>query len=119
MSRVRDRGNQATEIALARLLRIEGITGWCRHQPVFGRPDFIFRQMRLALFVDGCFWHATFPSTRRAFWSQKIARNKVRDQRVNHELRRRGWRVLRIWEHELRKPALVVIRIRKALPPAQ
>ena len=118
MSRVRGRGNQATEIALVRLLRAEGIAGWRRHQPVFGKPDFIFRKERLAVFVDGCFWHScpthgTVPATRRAFWIKKFAGNKARDRRVNRELRRLGWRVLRLWEHELRgdsTPALARIR---------
>lgn len=120
MSRIRSRGNQATEVALVRLFRADGITGWRRNRPVFGRPDFVFTQVRLAVFVDGCFWHscpkhATFPSTRKDFWSRKLARNKARDRLVTRELRRRGWRVLRIWQHELKKPARVLARICKAL----
>ncbi|MGO8836692.1 MAG: hypothetical protein ACLQAH_11955 [Limisphaerales bacterium] len=65
------------------------------------RPDFVFRQVRLALFVAGCFWHATKPANNRAFWQKKLAGNKTRDRLVNHALRRAGWRVLRIWECEL------------------
>lgn len=57
MSRVRSRGNKATELALVRLMRAEGITGWRRQQRFFGRPDFVFRKERVAVFVDGCLWH--------------------------------------------------------------
>ncbi len=126
MSRIRGRGNRTTEVALAQLLRIHHITGWRRSQPVFGKPDFIFRHQRVAIFVDGCFWHgcpkhATFPATRRAFWLAKFARNKARDGLVTQTLRKNDWRVVRIWEHELRSPNRVIARVHKALsigPPA-
>jgi len=106
MARIRSKGNRATELVLATLFRRHGFTGWRRRQAVFGKPDFIFRQLRLAVFVDGCFWHAcprhgTLPAGNRAFWRRKFAANQARDRRVNQTLRRRGWRVLRIWEHEL------------------
>jgi len=106
MSRIRGRGNQATEIALAKFFRRNQITGWRRHQKVFGKPDFVFKQVRLALFVDGCFWHGcpkhgTQPKGNAAFWRRKISRNQSRDMEVNRTLRKAGWRVLRIWEHEL------------------
>lgn len=70
------------------------------------RPDFVFRRMRMAVFVDGCSWHgcpkhATKPKNNRGFWRRKLAGNKQRDQLVNRALRRAGWRVVRIWEHEL------------------
>ncbi len=70
--------------------------------------DFVFRRERLALFVDGCFWHgcprhATEPKNNRAFWRRKLSANKARDRLVTRALRSQGWRVLRIWEHELAK----------------
>ena len=70
------------------------------------RPDFVFRQARLALFVDGCFWHgcpkhATKPKNNASFWRRKLAGNKHRDRLVRQTLRKAGWHVLRIWEHEL------------------
>jgi DNA mismatch endonuclease (patch repair protein) len=106
MSRVRSHGNKDTEIALAKLFRRHKITGWRRNQKIFGKPDFLFRQERLAVFVDGCFWHGcpqhgTQPINNRSFWKTKIARNQARDRLVNLTLRRAGWRVLRIWGHEL------------------
>jgi DNA mismatch endonuclease, patch repair protein len=92
------------------------------------RADFVFRKERVAVFVDGCFWHgcprhATKPKGNAAFWRKKLAANKARDRRVNRALRRAGWRVLRLWEHELkcgartaeRGTAALVRRIRRAL----
>jgi len=122
MSRVRGRGNRLTEMALISLFRKAGIVGWRRNQPLFGKPDFVFRRQRLAVFADGCFWHgcplhATTPAANRAFWRKKLARNKARDRLVTRALRRAGWRVLRIWEHELtrRSEARLVSRILRAL----
>jgi DNA mismatch endonuclease (patch repair protein) len=108
MARVRGRGNKSTEEKLASLFRRAGMKGWRRHLRLPGTPDFAFPKERLVVFADGCFWHgcpkhATFPATRRSFWLKKFAANKARDRRVNRMLRREGWRVVRIWEHELRK----------------
>ena len=106
MSRIRGRGNKDTEVALAKLFRRHKITGWRRNQKIFGKPDFVFRRERLAVFVDGCFWHGcpkhgTKPKGNAAFWKKKFARNQARDRLVNCTMRRTGWRVLRIWEHTL------------------
>lgn len=108
MSRIRGHGNKGTELALMKLFRQHRITGWRRRQDVFGKPDFLFRRNRLALFVDGCFWHGCprhckIPAGNRGFWKKKFAANKARDRRVNRELRKLGWRVVRIWEHDLAK----------------
>ena len=115
MSRIRGRGNKDTELALIKVLRKHGITGWRRHQPVFGKPDFVFPEERLAIFVDGCFWHGCrkhckTPAGNHAFWKKKLAANKARDRRVNRVLRKDGWRVVRIWEHDLAKRAEKCIR---------
>jgi DNA mismatch endonuclease (patch repair protein) len=122
MSRIRGRGNKDTEIALAKLFRRHKITGWRRNQKIFGKPDFIFSKYRLAVFVDGCFWHgcpkhATKPANNRAFWRRKLAGNKTRDRVVNRVLRREGWRVVRIWEHELAKKTELRLlrRLRRSL----
>ena len=132
MSRIRSRGNRATELALVRVFRAEGITGWRRHfeirkaesgkQKFKVRPDFVFPKLRVAVFVDGCFWHGcpkheTKPRNNAAFWRKKFARNIARDRLVTRTLRREGWRVLRIWEHELarKNEARLLRRIRKVL----
>ena len=106
MSRIRGRGNKDTELALASIFRRNRISGWRRNQSVFGKPDFVFPKLKLAVFVDGCFWHScpkhrTKPANNAAFWRKKLAANKARDRRVTRTLRRMGWRVVRIWEHEL------------------
>jgi DNA mismatch endonuclease (patch repair protein) len=108
MSRIRAHGNKATELALISFLRLYGITGWRRRQPLFGKPDFVFRKQKVAVFVDGCFWHGcpkhgTRPKSNAAFWNDKIHRNITRDRLVNATLRAEGWQVLRIWEHDLLK----------------
>jgi len=106
MARIRGRGNRSTEGRMAKLFRVHGFTGWRRQRPLPGRPDFVFPARRLAVFVDGCFWHGcprhgTMPKGNRSFWRAKIARNRERDREVGAELRRLGWKVLRVWEHEL------------------
>jgi DNA mismatch endonuclease, patch repair protein len=106
MARIRGTGNKATELRLIALLRAARITGWRRNSTLFGKPDFVFPQLRIAVFVDGCFWHgcplhATQPKQNAVFWREKIARNQARDRLVNRTLRKAGWRVLRIWEHAL------------------
>ena len=108
MSRIRGKGNKDTEVALAKLFRANGLTGWRRHYDIVGKPDFAFPKHKLAVFVDGCFWHScpkheTQPKGNRAFWLAKLEANKARDRKVNQLLRAKGWRVLRIWEHDLRK----------------
>lgn len=120
MSRIRGRGNKETEQVLAKILRAHGITGWRRNQAVFGKPDFVFRAYKLAIFVDGCFWHmcskhSNMPVNNRAFWKRKLEGNKKRDQLVNRKLRLLGWRVLRIWEHDLQKPVICMQRIRREI----
>ncbi len=112
MASIRSRGNISTEQALAKALRRLGVTGWRRHHPVrlddrVVRPDFVFRPAKLVVFVHGCFWHGcplhgTTPSTRRSYWAPKLAANKARDRRVERTLRKRGWRVVKIWEHSVR-----------------
>jgi DNA mismatch endonuclease (patch repair protein) len=126
MSRIRGRGNKDTELALIRVFRSHGITGWRRHRPVFGKPDFVFPKLRLAIFVDGCFWHncpqhATKPKNNADFWERKLEANKARDLLVNRTLRNAGWRVLRIWEHELRRcnEDCCVKRLRRFLKRSQ
>jgi DNA mismatch endonuclease (patch repair protein) len=120
MAAVRSKGNKETEMKLAALLRASGITGWRRHQPLPGRPDFVFRRERLALFVDGCFWHGCrkhcrMPATNREYWNQKIARNIARDRSTGRTLKRLGFRVVRIWGHSLRHPQAILKQLTKEL----
>lgn len=118
MARVHSRENRSTEMLLVRFLRKNKITGWRRNAHVFGNPDFVFRAIKLALFVDGCFWHGCakhcrMPLSNRNYWRNKIARNLKRDRVVNQLLREKGWTVIRIWEHELKDEKRV---LRKIMP---
>jgi DNA mismatch endonuclease (patch repair protein) len=122
MSRIRSHGNLATELRFIRLLKDSGITGWRRRHSLQGKPDFVFLKFRLAVFVDGCFWHGcprcySEPKSNRAFWRRKIAANRQRALVVNRLLRKSGWRVLRIWQHELKRAneARLLRRIHRAL----
>ena len=118
MAAIRSRGNATTERRLRAYLVRNGVSGWVLHPvDVIGTPDVLFRSIPLAVFVDGCFWHGCrhcghIPASNSVYWSQKINRNRLRDRRVTVALRRRGFRVLRIWEHELRlNPERVIRRL--------
>lgn len=120
MAAVHSRGNKLTEGNLAAILRRNGIRGWRRHLRLIGQPDFAFRRERVAVFVDGCFWHGCakhlrIPASNRGYWRQKISRNQIRDRLVNRRLRTLGWRVVRIWEHDLSNEGRVVRRLMQAL----
>ncbi|HEY2170538.1 MAG TPA: DNA mismatch endonuclease Vsr [Candidatus Angelobacter sp.] len=117
MSRIRSRRNESTELRLIHIMRRNGITGWRRNSCLLGKPDFVFPLKRIAVFVDGDFWHGNprrfrMPATNRKYWRAKIARNKQRDRRVARRLRRDGWCVIRIWESQLRDEDAVVRKLR-------
>ena len=120
MAAIRSKGNLETEARLAKILRFYGVNGWRRHQPLLGNPDFIFRKARLAVFVDGCFWHGCprhgrKPGSNQEYWIEKLERNRRRDRQVSRSLRKLNWLVLRIWAHELRKPERVMRKINSLL----
>jgi DNA mismatch endonuclease (patch repair protein) len=120
MSKIRSTGNKDTELALAKIFRANKITGWRRHGTLPGKPDFVFRRERVAVFVDGCFWHGCAvhcrrPKSRKAFWNAKITRNMRRDRLVKRLLLQRGWKTVRVWEHALARPNTVVTRVKTAL----
>jgi DNA mismatch endonuclease (patch repair protein) len=108
MGLIRSKGNASTELALIKLLKTNGITGWRRNSKLLGRPDFVFPTAKLAVFVDGDFWHghptkSCIPKSNRDFWTAKVRNNRRRDRKVVRELRNRGWKVRRIWESSLRR----------------
>lgn len=123
MSRVRGTGNRTTELRLIQVFRANCITGWRRGSNLHGKPDFAFPKLKIAVFVDGCFWHGcpkhgTKPKTNASYWREKITRNKARDRKVNRWHRANGWTVLRIWEHELsKKRATLLTRLLSVLKP--
>jgi DNA mismatch endonuclease (patch repair protein) len=80
-----------------------------------GSPDIIFVSQKVAIFVDGCFWHGcpehgVKPKTNDRFWAEKIKENQERDRKATKELRRLGWYVLRVWEHDLKRDIPRTIR---------
>ncbi|MGI6784315.1 MAG: very short patch repair endonuclease [Aminivibrio sp.] len=108
MSRVRSSGNESTELRLLKLFKDNKITGWRRNYTVDGKPDFVFLKLKAAIFVDGCFWHGhdcrnTRPEANEEYWRKKRERNISRDREVTERFIKRGWKVLRIWECELKK----------------
>lgn len=108
MSRIKSKGNKKTEMAFLAGIKKHHISGWRRHGDLPGKPDFVFRDAKLVVFLDGCFWHGCpihykAPRTRRIFWNSKIERNKSRDRKNNRMLRSLGWKVIHIWEHDLTK----------------
>jgi len=103
MARVRTR-DTAPEVALRRALWAAGVRGWRVHPRVVGKPDLAWLSRRVAVFVDGAFWHGHpdyYRGQSGAFWDEKIARNRARDERVNAELRELGWHVVRLWDFEV------------------
>ena len=116
MAAIRSKGNQTTEVAFSKLLQINKITGWRRHsRRLFGTPDFIFPRSKVAIFIDGCFWHGcpkckTNPKTNAKYWKTKIANNQKRDREVKKQLVREDWKVLRFWEHEIKENPNRIIR---------
>jgi DNA mismatch endonuclease (patch repair protein) len=103
MTSVRSRGNTTTELPFAKLLWAAGLRGYRKHWRVAGKPDFAWPGRKIAVFIDGCFWHGCtrckyLPRTNTAFWDNKIQANRKRDRRVAVQLRRAGWIVIRIRE---------------------
>ena len=111
----------APEWSLRRILHAEGYRyrTHVRPEPELNqRADLVFRKAKVAVFVDGWYWHGcprhfVPPRTNADYWHAKISRNRIRDQETNRILRRSGWRVLRIWEHD--DPTKSAARVRKAL----
>ena len=120
MAAIRSHGNRSTENAIRFRMIRAGVCGFklCASN-LPGRPDFVFENARLVVFLDGCYWHGCprcyrAPASNTGYWSQKFARNKARDRKVGRLLRAGGWRVVRFWEHEIEhNPARVVERIKK------
>ena len=111
MSKVRSKGNKSTELRLIEVFHEYGITGWRRNYTVKGHPDFVFMERRIAVFVDGCFWHGhdcrnTRPKENEDFWAAKRERNIMHDREITAKFKQREWTVIRIWECELKKKNL-------------
>ncbi len=123
MASVRSRGNRTTEVALGRLMWASGLRGYRKHWRIEGRPDFAWPGLRVAVFVDGCFWHGctrckSLPRTNRTFWRDKIDANRRRDRRVSRKLKSVGWNVIRVKECSVSRPSTLQ-RIESAVAAAR
>jgi DNA mismatch endonuclease Vsr len=111
MKSVRSNKNKSTELKLIEIFKTNNIIGWRRNYPVKGHPDFAFVSAKIAIFVDGCFWHGhdcrnTQPKDNADYWSKKRNRNKKHDEDITRLFQKRGWRVIRIWECELKSSGI-------------
>ena len=107
MSKVRYKNGKSTEQKLIKMFKERHITGWRRTYKMIGKPDFVFPKHKIVIFVDGCFWHGhncrnVIPKDNADYWDKKRARNIERDKTVTETISNRGWRVIRIWECELK-----------------
>jgi DNA mismatch endonuclease (patch repair protein) len=109
--------NTAAEVSLQVALTASGLEYCVDKNPISGirrRADLVFEDARVAVFVDGCFWHGcpkhgTLPKTNAEWWRKKIWTNKVRDADTDHRLSKEGWAIIRVWEHE--DPRVAATRI--------
>ena len=111
MRAVKSKNTRSTELAMIALFKESHITGWRHSYNVKGHPDFVFLKKRIAIFVDGCFWHGhdcrnTRPADNAEYWAKKRERNIQRDKETTERFEKRGWTVVRIWECELKKKNL-------------
>ena len=107
MRSIRSKGTKP-ERMLATALRAKRIYFGRNLKSITGKPDIVIRSKKLAVFVDSDFWHGhprrfIMPETNRSYWLLKITRNKQRDLEVNRELHKGGWKVLRIWDYDIKK----------------
>lgn len=116
MARIRSKGNRSTELRFIRVMRRYGIKGWRRGCKLFGRPDFVFGKSKVAVFIDGDFWHGNpkkyrIPKSNCSYWQKKIEGNRKRDRLVNRTLRKDGWVVVRFWESDLRDEQAIAAKL--------
>lgn len=120
MSKIRSHGNKETELRMIEILRENKVQGWRRRQAIEGKPDFVFRAEKVAVFVDGCFWHGCGkcyrrPKSNQAYWDEKVFKNRARDRKVNRNLKTVGWEVIRFWEHQLNREEWILSKLVLAL----
>ena len=107
MSSIKGQNNKSTELKVRMALIRTKVKGWqLNKKDLPGKPDVYFENEKIAIFIDGCFWHGCpkcghVPKTRSEFWEAKINRNKERDKEKNKELKKIGIKIIRFWEHQL------------------
>ena len=105
MSRIRSQNTQPE----LKLIKIMKTLKFSYHpKGIIGNPDFANKKQKIAIFIDGCFWHKCpkhyiKPKNNMIFWKNKIKKNVQRAENVNKLLKKEGWRIIRIWEHDIKK----------------
>ena len=113
--------NTKPEVTIRKILWMKGMRYRIHNKSVFGTPDISIKKKKIAIFVDGCFWHGCNrcykePKTNVEFWRNKIIQNKKRRIKVRRHLKKEGWRILEFWEHEINSdPILVSKKIKLVL----
>lgn len=120
MGRIRSNGNYSTEVRFLQIMRKYKIFGWRRRHKLLGRPDFVFVRRKVAVFIDGDFWHGNpkkfrLPKSNCDYWEKKILGNQSRDREINRTLKKLGWRVIRFWESSLKDEEAIVARLKLLL----
>lgn len=119
MSSIHSKRNRTTELKLIEIFKQNKIVGWRRNYNVKGHPDFVFLDKKIAIFVDGCFWHGhdcrnTRPADNAEFWQKKRERNIAHDKEITSLFESHGWTVIRIWECELQVKKREVLLLKLA-----
>ena len=118
MSKIRSRGNAATELRFIEILKKYKLAGWQRGVNLAGQPDFVFLSKKVVVFIDGDFWHGNprnfrLPKSNISYWEEKILSNQRRDRRISRRLRAQGWGVYRFWQSSLQNETAVVARLQR------
>ena len=111
MRAVKSKKNKSTELKLIEFFRKKRLRGWLRNYKLYGKPDFVFPKLRMAVFADGCFWHGhdcrnLKPKDNMEYWIRKIKRNKKRNREVTRYLKSKDWKVVRLFECKIKKSQL-------------
>ena len=121
MSHIRGK-NTKPELLIRSLLHRSGFRFRIHRRDLPGNPDIVLPKYKTVIFVHGCFWHghdckrgARLPKTNRDYWETKITRNRERDQQHDEELRRKGWRILVVWECQTKEPQAIAGQIKNFL----
>jgi DNA mismatch endonuclease (patch repair protein) len=122
MASVKSSNTKSTELKFISLLKENNVTGWRRNYSLTGKPDFVFPKIKIAVFIDGCFWHGCsthcrMPSSNVDYWNSKIDKNKIRDKNITKTLRMKGWQVIRICEHEIKTGKLSQKKLKRIKQP--
>ena len=124
MSRIRGK-DTAPEITVRRLLHRHGFRFRLHRKDLPGCPDIVLPKLQVVVFVHGCFWHqhecklGKLPRSRRSYWLPKMNRNRARDALAVGKLKRLGWRVIVVWECQLRKPIQLETKLLRQLAGAK